>query len=223
MNEHIGTAGGPGMDEAAGLDDGTPMRAADAAVIMQDAGQKARQQLQVSHRVTFTVWGLALLLGYGAMWLGVRGQHPFHGPDPAAFAAVTLLAVVAAIATVAGNRADSGVGGLSAARRRIHFVAVLAGLAAMFALEGALARTGASRAVFGVFEASAPILVAGLFYLTTSAVWLDWPLFGLGLWLLAVAAVGGFAGPAGVWAVDALAAGLAYLLMAAIEPWVRRL
>jgi len=223
MNEHIGTAGGPGMDEAAGLDDGTPMRAADAAVIMQDAGQKARQQLQVSHRVTFTVWGLALLLGYGAMWLGVRGQHPFHGPDPAAFAAVTLLAVVAAIATVAGNRADSGVGGLSAARRRIHFVAVLAGLAAMFALEGALARTGASRAVFGVFEASAPILVAGLFYLTTSAVWLDWPLFGLGIWLLAVAAVGGFAGPAGVWAVDALAAGLAYLLMAAIEPWVRRL
>ena len=223
MNEHIGTAGGPGMDEAAGLDDGTPMRAADAAVIMQDAGQKARQQLQVSHRVTFTVWGLALLLGYGAMWLGVRGQHPFHGPDPAAFAAVTLLAVVAAIATVAGNRADSGVGGLSAARRRIHFVAVLAGLAAMFALDGALARTGASRAVFGVFEASAPILVAGLFYLTTSAVWLDWPLSGLGIWLLAVAAVGGFAGPAGVWAVDALAAGLAYLLMAAIEPWVRRL
>jgi len=223
MNEHIGTAGGPGMDEAAGLDDGTPMRAADAAVIMQDAGQKARQQLQVSHRVTFTVWGLALLLGYGAMWLGVRGQHPFHGPDPAAFATVTLLAVAAAIATVAGNRADSGVGGLSAARRRIHFVAVLAGLAAMFALEGALARTGASRAVFGVFEASAPILVAGLFYLTTSAVWLDWPLSGLGIWLLAVAAVGGFAGPAGVWAVDALAAGLAYLLMAAIEPWVRRL
>ena len=222
MNEQIGTTGGAGTDEAAGLDDGTPMRAADAAVIMQDAGQKARQQLQVSHRATFTFWGLGLLLGYGAMWLTVRGQHPFHGPDPAAFATFTLLAVGAAIATVAGNRADSGVGGLSAARRRIHFLAVLAGLAAMFALEGALARAGASRGVLGVFEASAPVLVAGLFYLTTSAVWLDWPLFGLGIWLLVVAAVGGFAGPAGVWAVDALAAGLAYLLMAAIEPWVRR-
>jgi hypothetical protein len=36
-----------------------------------------------------------------------------------------------------------------------------------------------------------------------------------------VAAVGGFAGPSGVWAVDALAAGLAYLLMAAIEPRLR--
>jgi len=75
--------------------------------------------------------------------------------------------------------------------------------------------------VIGVFEASAPILVAGLYYFTTSAVWLDWPVLGLGIWLLAVAAVGGFAGPAGVWAVDALAAGLAYLLMAAVEPWLR--
>jgi hypothetical protein len=45
---------------------------------------------------------------------------------------------------------------------------------------------------------------------------------GLGIWLVAVVAVGGFAGPAGVWAVDALAAGLAYLLMAAIEPWLRQ-
>jgi len=92
----------------------------------------------------------------------------------------------------------------------------------MFALEGALAHTGASRSVIGVFEASAPVLVAGLFYFTTSAVWLDWPVLGLGIWLLVVAAVGGFAGPSGVWAVDALAAGLAYLLMAAIEPWLRR-
>ena len=75
--------------------------------------------------------------------------------------------------------------------------------------------------MIGVFEASAPVLVAGLSYFTTSAVWLDWPVLGLGIWLLVVAAVGGFAGPAGVWAVDALAAGLAYLLMAAVEPWVR--
>ena len=36
------------------------------------------------------------------------------------------------------------------------------------------------------------------------------------------AAAGGFAGPAGVWGVNALAAGLAYLLMAAIEPRLRR-
>jgi len=118
-------------------------------------------------------------------------------------------------------RADSGVGGLSVVRRRVSFLSFLIGLAGMFALEGALAHAGASRAVIGVFEASAPILVAGLFYLTRGAMQLNWLVAGLGVWLVAVAAVGGFAGPSGVWAVDALAAGLAYLLVAAIEPRLR--
>ena len=220
MNEQAGTTGA-GMGEAAGGDDGTTMGVADAAVIMQEASDRARRQLRVSHRATFTIWGLGLLLGYGSIWLTVRGQQPFHGLPPATFAVGALLSSASIMTGVAQAQADSGVGGLSAVRQRIHFLSVLAGLAAMFTLEGALAHAGASRSVIGIFEASAPILVAGLFYFTTSAVQLDWPVLGLGVWLLAVAAVGGFAGPAGVWAVDALAAGLAYLLMATVEPWVR--
>ena len=221
MNEQAGTTGA-GMGEAAGGDDGTTMGVADAAVIMQEASDRARRQLRVSHRATFTIWGLGLLIGYGSIWLTVRGQQPFHGLPPATFAVGALLSSASIMTGVAQAQADSGVGGLSAVRQRIHLLAVLAGFAAMFALEGALAHTGASRSVIGVFEASAPVLVAGLFYFTTSAVWLDWPVLGLGIWLLVVAAAGGFAGPAGVWGVDALAAGLAYLLMAAIEPWLRR-
>jgi len=92
MNERAGTTGSAGMDDAAGTP-GTPMGAADAAEIMADAAQKARRQFRVSHRVTFTVWGLGLLLGYGTMWLNVRGQRPPHGPDLATFAVATLLAV----------------------------------------------------------------------------------------------------------------------------------
>jgi hypothetical protein len=219
MNEQAGMTG---MDDAASTDDATPMAAAEAAAIMQEADDKARRQLRVSYRATFTIWGLGLLLGYGAMWLTVRGQRPFHGPPPAVFAVVALLGAGSVIAGLAETQADSGVGGLSVIRRRIHFLSVLAGLAGMFALEGALVHAGASRPVIGVFEASAPVLVAGLFYFTTSTVWLDWPVFGLGVWLVVVAAAGGFAGPVGVWGVDALAAGLAYLLMVAIEPWLRR-
>jgi hypothetical protein len=178
-------------------------------------------RFRISHRVTFTVWGLGLLLGYGTMWLTVRGQRPPHGPDLATFAVVTLLGVGSVMSGVNEARADSGVGGLSAIRRRASFLSVLIGLAAMFALGGALAHAGASPAVISVFEASAPVLVAGLFYLSTSIVQLNWPVAGLGAWLLAVAAAGGFAGPAGVWGVNALAAGLAYLLMAVIEPRLR--
>jgi hypothetical protein len=228
MNEQAGTTGGASMDEAASIDGapdmdgGSQMGVAEAAVIMREADQRARHQLRVSHRATFTIWGLGLLLGYGAMWLTVRGQRPFHGPPPTAFAVGALLSTASVMSGVVQARADSGVGGLSAVRQRIHLLSFLAGLAAMFALEGALVRAGADRPVIGVFEASAPVLLAGLFYLMTSAVWLNWPMLGLGAWLVIVAAVGGFAGPAGVWAVDALAAGLAYLLLAVIEPWVLR-
>lgn len=222
MNERTGTTGSAGIDEAAGIAGRTPMEAAEAAVIMADADQRARRQFRVSHRVTYTIWGLALLLGYGTMWLTVRGQRPFHGPDLATFAVVALIGIASVMSGVNEARADSGVGGLSAIRRRASFLSVLLGLAAMFALGGALAHAGASQAVINIFEASAPVLVAGLFYLSTSVVQLNWPLAGLGAWPLAVAAAGGFAGPAGVWGVNALAAGLAYLLMAAIEPRLRR-
>ena len=103
------------------------------------------------------------------------GAAAAHGPDLATFAVVTLLGVASVMSGVNEARADSGVGGLSAIRRRASFLSVLIGLAAMFALGGALAHAGASQAVISVFEASAPVLVAGLFYLSTSIVQLNWP------------------------------------------------
>ena len=209
------------MNDGTGTGEGTQMDVQEAALIMQEAGDRARHEFRLSHRASFTVWGVVLLCGYGSMWLTLRGQQPFHGPNPGAFAAVTLLASGAALATVAQARSETGVGGVSALRRRIHFLSLIAGLAGMFALEGALYRAGASRTVITVFEAAAPILVAGLFYLASSALWLDWPVSGLGLWLIAVAAGGAFAGPVGIWAVGSLAGGLAFLLAAAFEPRLR--
>ncbi len=209
------------MEHGAAAGESTHMDVQEAADIMREAGERARREFRRSHRGSFTIWGVLLLLGYGSMWLLLRGQRPFHGTNPGAFAAVTLLAAGSGLATVAQARAESGVGGASALRQRIHLLTLIAGLAGMFALEGALAHAGASRTVIGIFEAAAPILVAGLFYLSSSALWLDWPVSGLGMWLIAVAAGGAFAGPVGVWAVGALAGGLAFLLMAAIEPALR--
>ncbi|HEY5351446.1 MAG TPA: hypothetical protein VIK57_03235 [Streptosporangiaceae bacterium] len=210
------------MTDGAEAGEGTHLDVQEAAVIMQEAGERARHEFRRSHRASFVTWGVLLLLGYGSTWLLVRGQHPFHGINPGAFAAVTLLAAGSALANVAQARSESGVAGLSALRQRIRWLSLIAGLAGMFALEGALAHAGASRTVLGVFEAATPILVAGLFYLTSSALWVDWPVSGLGLWLIAVAAGGAYAGPVGIWAVGALAGGLAFLVMAGVEPWLRR-
>jgi hypothetical protein len=218
MSDEASINGGAGLDAA---DEGVPLGPAEAAAIMRDQDERVRRAFRVSHRATFAGWGVITLLGYGVTWLAVRHQQPVHGPDPVAFAVVSLLGVGAALAGRAEGRPDAGVGGASAWRRRVHVLALLVGLGAMYTLEGALYRAGAGHSVLLVFEATAPILVAGLFYLTTSAVSLDWLLSAFGVWL-AVAAVGGaFAGPAGVWGVDALAAGLGFLFMAFAEPRLR--
>jgi hypothetical protein len=225
MSDETSISGG--MDPDLGTPAGTAdqhavMGAAEAAAIMQEQDQRARQAFRVSHRGSFVAWGAITLLGYGVTWLAVHNAHPAEGPNPVGFALVSVLALGSALISGAEARSDAGVGGISARRRRINLTALVAGLVAMYTLEGALYRAGAGRPVLFVFEATAPILIAGLFYLTTSALSLDWALAGFGLWLAATAVGAAFAGPHGVWGVDALTAGLGFLFMAALEPRLRR-
>jgi hypothetical protein len=205
------------MNDGTGTDQGMTMNAADAAAIMAEADARARPVLRPDHRVTFLVWGLIWFLGDGLTWLAVRGQHPYHGPNPGGYAATVLLAVLVSLASVGQSRAETGVRGLSVLRRWSFSLSALAGMGGAFAIEGALVHAGASRPVVGVFEAVAPVLVIGLLYLARFPVEQDWAVAGLGLWLVIAAAVGAYAGPQNVWAVAALAVGPAFLLVAALE------
>ena len=211
MNEGTGMRDGADASEAAGMD------AQGAAVIMWEAQERARRELTVDRPLIFASWALVYLIGYGGVWLSVRGQQPFHAPAGWALALLTLLALLALGVTVAvTDRAASGVGGVSALRRRVYWLSLGIGLLGEIVMQLALRDAGASRGVLSVFTASAPLLVAGVVLVAGTAAWLNWYMFGLGIWLIAVAAFSGFAGPAGVWAVDALAVGLPFLLMAAI-------
>ena len=201
---------GKDMDEAAGMD---PQ---DAAVIMQEARERANRELDIRHPVIFASWALVYLLGYGVVWLSVRGQQPYRAPAGWALALLALLAVIAlGVTATVTDRATSGVGGASTLRRRIYWLSIAIGLLGLYIMEAALRYNGVSRGVIGVVTASAPLLVAGVVLVAGTAAWLNWYAFGLGVWLIAVAAFSGFAGPVGVWAVDALAVGLPFLLMAA--------
>jgi hypothetical protein len=223
MSDDSSISSGPDTGTPLGSpDQGGALGLKDAAAIMREQDERAQQAFRVSHRGAFVGWGAVTLVGYGLTWLAVHNAHPVKGPNPVGFAVVSVLALGSALAAGAEAHSDIGVGGVSARRRRIHLLALVAGLVAMYTLGGALYRAGAGRPVLFVFEATAPILVAGLFYLTTSALWLDWPLAGFGLWLAATAVAGAFAGPHGVWGVDALTAGLGFLFMAALEPRLRR-
>jgi hypothetical protein len=195
----------------------------EAAAILHDTGERARRALIVRRPVVFGVWGVAWFVADGAVWLSVRGQRPYSGPTPASLVALTLVVAAAAVITVVlVGRAGSGVGGWSVLQRRIFLLSYIGGYIGLFTVEAAIDHAGASRAVLGVYGAAAPILLVGLVAAASSALTLDWSLFGLGIWLLALGAGSGFAGPVAVWAVSAIGGGAALVLMALIGLLRRR-
>lgn len=219
MDEETGITSSPGSGETAAMD------AQGAAVIMQQAGERAGSELRIRRPVLFVTWGLAVLIGYGAMWLSVRDQHPFLGPTwPTLLLAPLLLAIAAVITAQVVDRAASGVGGRSEVQRGIFVLALVAGYAALIIERTAMASAGAGRPIQVVLGATAPMLAAGLVFVASSAITtgLNWPRLILGVWLLAVATGASWAGPVGVLAVCALAGGGGVLLMAAIEPRLHR-
>jgi hypothetical protein len=206
-----------------GADEETEMDPRQASAILQEAQDRARRALVLRRPVLLALWGAAWMVSDGAIWLSVRGQRPYNGPTPADLLTLALvIAAATAFAVIYTGRARSGVGGLSVLQRRILLLSYLGGYAALFTLEAAIDHAGASRAVLAVYGAAAPILLVALIVAASGAVFLDWSLLGLGLWLLAVAAGSGFAGPVTVWAVSALAGGGALLVMAVTGLWRTR-
>ena len=195
------------------------------ATEMKQARERSRRELAVRRPALSATWGLVVLVGYGALWLSVRGQHPFHGPTVPAVVTLVALFVAAAVYTVgAADRASGAVGGPSVLQRGIFVLALAAGGFAMGTFVNAASNASADRPLVAMIAAAAPLLVVGLVFVASCAVngALDWPRLTLGLWLLAVAAEGGWAGPVTYLAVIALAGGGGIMLMAAIEPVLRR-
>lgn len=187
-----------------------------AAAIIKQAQDHARDEFAVRQPRLYAAWGVAWLIGPGTMWLSVLGQHPYRGPAGWSVAVLAVLLVAAiAVTMITTGRATRGIGGTSARQGTLFGLSWPAGFAALFLIEGALSHAGASSAVMGVVGAAGPLLVTGLIYVVAAAIWVDLTMFGLGIWLLAVAAAGAWAGPAGALAVGALAGGGGFLVMAA--------
>ena len=225
MNEETGTRNPPGPDEEADAQGAAVMDTQGAAVIMQQARERAGRELRVRRPVLFVTWGLVLLIGYGAMWLSVRGQRPYTGPAWETLLLAFLLVLAAATITAqVVDWAASGVGGRSEVRRGIFVLALISGFAALEIEKSAMVHAGASTQVAAMLGAAAPMLAAGLVFVATSAPAgrLNWPRLALGGWLLAVAVGGIWGGPVTNLAVCALAGGGGVLAMAAIEPRLRR-
>jgi hypothetical protein len=96
-------------------------------------------------------------------------------------------------------------------------------LLAVYVVMVALAVNGASDGVvYGVYVATATMLVLGTFGAARSAIREDWPQLGLSVAILLVAAGSAFAGPRGVWLSDGVGLCVVLLAYGAVQAWLLR-
>ena len=190
----------------------------------------ARTQRQAQRGLDFRSPWLSLLaavvalVAFGAVWLSVRGQHPYKGPTAVALV-VLYTVVLIRIGTVlyAHRRARAGVSGRSVSQQRAEGAALAVALVAVYVFMAALAHAGASDAlVYGVYVGTATLIVLGTFWAARSAVREDWPGLGLAIAIVLVAAGSALAGPRGVWLSDGVGLCVVLLGYSAAQAWLLR-
>src|SRR5215469_2622599 len=113
-----------------------------AAALLDQTTQQARRKLQPSPPWLLATRGVMVLAACGAIWLSVRGQHPYRGPTAADIPVLVAFIVINFTATVAiARRATVGVTGRSRLRPAEIAIATLAWVAAAVVL-AALAAAG---------------------------------------------------------------------------------
>jgi hypothetical protein len=192
-----------------------------AAALLDQATQQARRQFTPLTPLLFTFRAVVVLVVFGGFWLSVRGQHPYTGhlSGWAIAVAVVLVAINIGWTIWAIGRAGTGVSGPAqrkwGAWKGIMVVAWITG----YAVTAPLYHAGVSHPVWGLYPASAPLLVIGLASAAAAVAFRYWPLAGFALAIAVAAAAAGFGGPAGSWLILAIGLCAVCLGMAAFTAW----
>ena len=189
-----------------------------AAALLDQTTRQARRQLQPSPPWLLATRAVMVLVALGAIWLSVRGQHPYRGPTAADIPVLLAFIVINFTATVAvRQRATAGVRGRSRLRPAEITVTVLAWVAVV-AVMVALAAAGVSYSLYP----TTVLIVPGLAWAAVMAARADWGNCVTGLAVGVVGVVGLFAGPAGAWAVAGVGLCVVLLGRAAAIAWRQR-
>jgi hypothetical protein len=186
--------------------------------LIADTRRRTKRALEVNGALLYGAWGMAWLIGYGAVWLSVRG-HPIYRA-PAAWAFVVLgvsmaAALVTSITTV--GRSMQGITGMSSSSGRLYGWAWAISFCCLFALVSGLSHAGASEVVIGLLASAGPALVVALMYLVSGALWNDGTMFVIGICLAVTIGIAVFFGVVTLDLILAVAGGGAFLLAALYE------
>jgi hypothetical protein len=204
-------------DSATTADNGGNFDPQQAAALLGQTTQQARRKLAPSPPWLLATRAVAVLAALGAIWLSVRGQHPYHGPTAADIPILIAFIVLNFAATVAvRERALTGVRGTTRLRPAEITILVMAWAVAPV-LMWALAANGVSFAWYP----TTVLIVPGLAWAAVSAR-AGWRRCGEGLAVAVVGVAGAFAGPAGSWLVAGVGLCAALLSKAAVVAWGQR-
>jgi hypothetical protein len=206
------------IPETASASNGGTLDPRQAAALLDQTTQQARRKFEPSPPWLLVTRAVLVLADLGAIWLSVRGQHPYRGPTAADIPVLIGFIAVNFAATVAvRRRATAGVSGRSRFSQGEIMVLVVAFAAAVVAMMG----LSAVRVNFAWYPTSV-LVIPGLAWAAIEAARANWLSFGTGLAIVALGVVGAFAGQAGSWAVAA--AGLCVVLLgsAAAIAWRQR-
>jgi len=193
--------GTPDTNGTTTADNGGEFDPREAAALLQQTTRQARRQFNPTPPLLTALMAVVVLAAYTSLWLSVRGQHHYTGPAGWAIAvAYALVFLVIGTVTRTTKRAVSGVGGTSRRQLRASITVLLAAWAAVYVFMGALYHAGASKAiVYGLYPATAPLMIVGLVAAAVSAAREDWRSFGTTLAVAVIAAGSAYAGPVNAW------------------------
>jgi hypothetical protein len=197
----------PAPDTTASAGDSGSFDPRQAADLLDQTSTQARRQLAPSPPWLLAARAIAVLAALGAIWLTVRGQHPYQGPTGADTPILIAFIILNFAATVTVRKhAMTGVRGKT--RFRPAEITILAlSWAAVPLLMWALNTAGASFALYP----TTVLIIPGLAFAAVQGARHGWRGTAMGLAIAATGVAGAFAGPAGSWAVAGL--GLCIVLL----------
>jgi hypothetical protein len=173
----------------------------EAASILGDASATARRRFEQNPPLLHLLRAVVVLVAFGGLWLSVRNQHPYKGPNPAAIV-VCYLAVAIALTATAGamKKANAGITRKDKKAMRASAVALGAAWIGAYVYMSALKAAGASNAiVYGMYPATGPLMIVGLAGAAWSAAREEWRTFGTTLAVAIVAMLSAYGGPRESW------------------------
>ncbi|HZS30312.1 MAG TPA: hypothetical protein VFA37_03555 [Gaiellaceae bacterium] len=172
----------------------------EAAALLEASAREAERRFDMRPTILMFAAAVTVLVGYGAVWVSVRHQHPYSGPTGHGLAVLYgVLALWIVLNVVLLGRALSG---RRSQERRLEGIVFASVWICVYVFQGALHHADHNPAIaYGIWPAIAPLLVVGAAAAGYEIARDRRGAAALAVGAVALAAGGAFAGPVTVWGV----------------------